>query len=111
MEEDRDVGVERRPGHHGGVLQVAEAVHLLPFPGVAQQTVPAERHGRGGEGEEGASGRTSSRQRGGSPGGEREQIAKQVPRLAPAFEARGDTLQHLDELPFFFSPLTSIGNK
>lgn len=41
MEQDRDVGVERRPGHHGGVVEVAEAVHFLPFPRVAQQTVPA----------------------------------------------------------------------
>lgn len=43
MEQDRDVGVERRPGHHGGVVEVAEAVHFLPFPRVAQQTVPAEK--------------------------------------------------------------------
>lgn len=40
MEQDRDVGVERRPGYHGGVVEVAEAVHFLPFPRVAQQTVP-----------------------------------------------------------------------
>lgn len=38
---DRDVGVERPPGHYGGVVQVVEAVHFLPLLGMAQKTIPA----------------------------------------------------------------------
>jgi len=37
----RDVGVERPPGHQGGVVQVEETVHFLSLLGVAEQTVPA----------------------------------------------------------------------
>lgn len=29
---DCDVGVERPPGHQGGVVQIVETVHSLPLP-------------------------------------------------------------------------------
>ena len=36
VEDDRDVGVERPPGHQGGVVQVVEAVQALPLLRVTQ---------------------------------------------------------------------------